>query len=168
MNGNKVFCKSYFDAILLLCLHSYSSFPLLTTFRLPVTDWNILNGEQMKEIASKVPTTSDELAECMVPEHFQKEYGERLLKNINAYIESENLRDIIEKQPRKKQKRKGNDAADQDVIVVDDDEFDDGIDYAAIEMPGSQNSGKQLSSSSGSKMSNGESKKSSYFPKRRE
>ena len=60
----------------------------------------------MKEIASKVPTTSDELAECMVPEHFQKEYGERLLKNINAYIESENLREIIEKQPRKKQKRK--------------------------------------------------------------
>ena len=130
--------------------------------------WNILSSDAMQEIASKVPTTSDELAECMVPEHFQKEYGERLLKNINAYVESENLRGIIEKQPRKKQKRKGDDAADEDVIVVDDDEFDDGIDYAAIEMPGSQSSGKQLSSSSGSKMSNGESKKSSYFPKRRE
>jgi bisphosphoglycerate-dependent phosphoglycerate mutase len=60
----------------------------------------------MKEIAAKVPTSRDELAECQIPEHFQEEYGDRLLKNINAYIESENLHEIIERRPRKKLKRK--------------------------------------------------------------
>lgn len=54
----------------------------------------------MKEIAAKVPTTRDELAECMVPEHFQKEYGDRLLKCINAYIEHGNLQEVIAKRPR--------------------------------------------------------------------
>ena len=54
-----------------------------------------MNGEQMKEIAAKVPTTPDELAECMVPEHLQKEYGDRLLESINAFIESENIQDQV-------------------------------------------------------------------------
>ncbi|KAK1735578.1 ATP-dependent DNA helicase, RecQ family [Skeletonema marinoi] len=115
--------------------------------------WNILNGEQTKEIATKVPTNLEELAECMLPENFQKEYGDRLLKNINAYIDSEKLHSCIENRPTKKHKR--GDAPDsQDVIIVD--EFDDGIDYAAIELPVTQNS------SSDSKL---KSKKSSYFPK---
>ena len=116
-------------------------------------DWNILSGDQAKEIATKAPTNLEELAECMLPENFQKEYGDRLLKNINAYIESEKLQSIVEKRRTKKRKR-------DDVIVVD--EFDDGIDYAAIELPVTQNSGDQSASSSGSKL---KSKKSSYFPK---
>ena len=58
------------------------------------------------EVATKVPTTPDELAECMVPEYFEEEYGDRLLSVINAYIDSENLHEIIEKRPRKKLKRK--------------------------------------------------------------
>jgi hypothetical protein len=123
-------------------------------------DWNILNGEQAKEIATKVPTNLEELAECMIPEHFQKEYGDRLLKNINAYIESEKLQGCIESRPAKKRKREAPDS--QDVIIVDD-EFDDGIDYAAIAMPVSQSSGKpSAASSSDSKL---KSKNSSYFPK---
>jgi len=90
----------------------------------------------------------------MLPENFQKEYGDRLLKNINAYIESEKLQScIVENRRTKKRKR-------DDVIVVD--EFDDGIDYAAIELPVTQNSGEPSASSSGSKL---KSKKSSYFPK---
>ncbi len=59
-----------------------------------------MNSEQMKEIAAKVPTTPDELAECLVPEHFQEEYGDRLLKCINAYIEYGNLYEVIAKRPR--------------------------------------------------------------------
>jgi len=35
--------------------------------------WNILNGEQMKEIATKVPTNLEELSECMLsPKAFKK------------------------------------------------------------------------------------------------
>ncbi len=127
---------------------------LLTPFCSIIVDWNILNGDQAKEIATKAPTNLDELAECMLPENFQKEYGDRLLKNINAYIESEKLQSVIEKRRTKKRKR-------DDVIVVD--EFDDGIDYAAIELPITQNSGEQSASSSGSKLKS--KKKSSYFPK---
>src|SRR6056300_1480728 len=59
-----------------------------------------MNSEQMKEISAKVPTTPDELAECLVTEQFQKEYGDRLLKCINAYIEYGNLHEVIAKRPR--------------------------------------------------------------------
>jgi hypothetical protein len=121
--------------------------------------WNILNGEQTKEIATKVPTNLEELAECMLPENFQKEYGDRLLKNINAYIESEKLQGCIENRPRKKRKTDAPDS--QGVIIVD--EFDDGIDYAAIELPVTQKSHTPASSSSDAKYF--KSKKSSYFPK---
>ena len=136
-----------------------SRFWSLTPPRSQYTDWNILNGNQTKEIATKVPTNKEELAECMLPENFQKEYGDRLLKNINAYIQSENLKKCIEERQAKKRKT-DNASNGNDVIVVD--EFDDGIDYAAIELPATQNSGEPSSSSSASKL---KSKKSSYFPK---
>jgi ribonuclease D len=68
--------------------------------------WNILTEDQTKEIATKVPTNLDELAECMVPKKFQEEYGDRLLKNINAYIKSENLQGFIENRPQKKQRKR--------------------------------------------------------------
>lgn len=137
---------------------SCSSF-FTDTISLAILDWNILNGNQTKEIATKVPTNLEELAECMLPENFQKEYGDRLLKNINAYIQSENLQSCIEE--RRAKKRKKDSASDSnDVIVVD--EFDDGIDYAAIELPVTQNSGEPSASSSASKL---KSKQSSYFPK---
>ena len=134
----------------------------LTPFRSQHTDWNILNSNQAKEIAIKAPTNKEELAECMLPENFQKEYGDRLLKMINAYIQQENLQKCIEDRQAKKRKTE-NSSNDNDVIVVDD-EFDDGIDYASIELPATQNSGEPsaASSSSTSKL---KSKKSSYFPK---
>ena len=151
MAGNKVFCELH--GALLSCTFLLFFLYLHHFVSTQCIDWNILNGEQTKEIATKVPTNLEELAECMLPENFQKEYGDRLLKNINAYIDSEKLHSCIENRPTKKHKRGG--APDsQDVIIVD--EFDDGIDYAAIELPVTQNS------SSDSKL---KSKKSSYFPK---
>ena len=119
-----------------------------------------MSVEQISEIANKAPTTLEEVADCMLPEHFQKEYGDRLLKNINAYIESEKLQGCIENRPRKKRKSDLSSGESQDVIILD--EFDDGIDYAAIEMPGTQQSVKQSLSSPLSKL---KSKKSSYFRK---
>ena len=158
MAGNKVFCElwcTYFDDLL-----SCSSF-ITDSFRSQYTDWNILNSNQAKEIAIKVPTNKEELAECMLPEKFQKEYGDRLLKNINHYIQQEKLQKCIE--DRQAKKRKTDNASNDNNVIVVDDEFDDGIDYAAIELPATQNSGEpSASSSSTSKL---KSKKSSYFPK---
>ena len=113
--------------------------------------------EQIKEIANKVPTDRNELADCMIPEHFQKEYGDRLLKNINHYIKSENLEGIIDARPKKKSKREV--APESKPLQIIDDEFDDGIDYAAIEMPVTQPSGVASSSNSNAKKST----ESSYF-----
>jgi hypothetical protein len=50
-----------------------------------------MNHQQIKTVAAKVPTTMDELATCGLPENVLQTYGERLLKNVNAYIESNNL-----------------------------------------------------------------------------
>ena len=38
----------------------------------------------------------------MIPEFFQKEYGDRILKNINAFIESANLQDSESAKKRKR------------------------------------------------------------------
>ena len=138
-----------------------SSFSLLNhSFTNTHLDWNILKTEQIKEIANKAPTDRNELADCMLPEHFQKEYGDRLLKNINAYIKSEKLQEIIEARPKKKSKRDV--ASESKTLEIFDDEFDDGIDYAAIEMPVTQASGKNMASLSDSK---NKSTESSYFSK---
>ena len=73
----------------------------------------------MKEIAAKVPTNKEELAECMIPENFQKEYGDRLLKIINSYIEMENLQKCIDDRQAKKRKKD----------LEEDGEEDDNSDY---------------------------------------
>lgn len=104
-------------------------------------DWNIMGNQKMANVATHVPTTLDELAECELPQNVQKQYGERLIKNINAYIEQEKLQKYIENRPKKKHKA----AADMsnpeskpiliDVPDSDNDEFEDDIDYGAIEIP---------------------------------
>ena len=49
--------------------------------------WNIMTNNKMAEVASKVPTTMEELAKCELPQHFVDEYGERLIKSIMAFLE---------------------------------------------------------------------------------
>jgi hypothetical protein len=103
-----------------------------------------MNHQQLKTIAANLPTTMDELATCELPENVVKTYGERLLRNVNAYIESNNLQSYLENRPKKKPCPVPAAAAAKapDVInVLDDsgDEFgDDGIDYSAIPLPSSQ------------------------------
>jgi hypothetical protein len=50
-----------------------------------------------------------------LPKSFQEEYGGRLLKNINAYVELENLQGCIENRPRKKHKT--DDAPDSQHVI---------------------------------------------------
>ena len=63
-----------------------------------------MGNQKMANVATLVPTTLDELADCELPQNVQKQYGERLIKNINAYIEQESLQKYVENRPNKKQK----------------------------------------------------------------
>ena len=99
----------------------------------------------MNSIATQVPTTLDELADCDLPQNVIKQYGERLIKSINAYIEKEKLEQYIENRPKKKPRARVTLASveeskpiliDVDTTNSDDDEFgDNGIDFSAIEIP---------------------------------
>ena len=101
-----------------------------------------MGNQKMANVATLVPTTLDELADCELPQNVQKQYGERLIKNINAYIEQESLQKYVENRPKKKQKAAVEMSnLESKPILIDvpdsdnDDEFEDGIDYAAIEIP---------------------------------
>ena len=135
----------------------------------------------MTNVAIQVPTTLEELSDCELPQNVQKQYGERLVKNINAYIEKEKLQQYIENRPKKKQKTAVVEESKPILIDVPDseDEFDDGIDYSAIQIPAqkrnepnppaqkskppnpySQDPAAKYAPRTGSKL---KSKKSSYF-----
>ena len=77
-----------------------------------------------------------------------KEYGERLVKNIKAYIDQENLQVHIEKHKGRKRHLPSESASNsgsgpsakkvmsKNVLPVqNDDEFDIGIDFSSIEIP---------------------------------
>lgn len=122
-------------------------------------DWNIMSNAQMTNVAKQVPTTIEELSDCELPQNVIKQYGERLVKNINAYIEQGKLQRYIENRPKKKQKTTNVESnSDNQAILLDqskqkttnvarviqvdqsDDEFaDDGIDWeSAVKMPVTQ------------------------------
>jgi ribonuclease D len=61
-----------------------------------------MGNQKMANVATLVPTTLDELADCELPQNVQQQFGERLIKNINAYIEQENLQQYVENRPKKK------------------------------------------------------------------
>ena len=121
----------------------------------------------MQAIAGHAPTSIDELADCEIGENVKKQYGERLLKNINNYIETEKLQKYIENRSKKKPKTDSKSTAaksskDAKPILIDssDDEFDDGIDYSALNIP-EANSTKP-DKPIGSKLKSG-GNKSTYF-----
>lgn len=111
--------------------------------------WNILSTSQMKNVAGNVPTTLEELAECDIPQEVQRQYGERIIRSINAFVESQNLKKYLENRPKKKQKTDAVElrpAVKSDFIDIshddDADEFGgDDIDFAAVQMPPAQKAG---------------------------
>ena len=105
--------------------------------------WNIMGHKQIKNLAEKAPTNMDELADCDIPENVRKSYGERILKNINVYIETNKLQKYVEGRPKKKPKSGSVQVtrAPEVVSVLEGsrDEFqDDGIDFSAIPLPNCQ------------------------------
>lgn len=103
--------------------------------------WNIMGNQKMTNVATLVPVTIEELSDCELPQNVQKQYGERLIKSINAFIDQEKLHQYIENRPKKKHKSVAEDNKMEskpiliDVPDSDEDEFDDGIDYSAIQIP---------------------------------
>jgi hypothetical protein len=81
----------------------------------------------MAIVAKLVPTKIDELADCEIPENVQKQYGERLIKNINAYIEQENLLRFIQNRTKKKPKTtmEGNDRESKPILIDIQDSDDE-------------------------------------------
>ena len=135
--------------------------------------WNIMSFQQIKAIAAEAPTTIEELTECGLPVNIVKDYGERLLKNINTYIESNDLKRYIESRPKKKPKSNqlavaAAAKAPSVINVLDDseDEFDDdGIDFSAIPLPNQQNAtnGNMKTVETSSKLTSSNKTSSCYF-----
>lgn len=112
--------------------------------------WNILSNNTMKAIASRRPQTVEELKEVGgLGENIIKEYGERIVKIVVSYINQNGLQDSTRKRAAKRRKVQpdagntshlpaaSNPLTSKGVEISDqDDEFDAGIDYSAIELPG--------------------------------
>ena len=99
-----------------------------------------MKPESIKKIAWTVPTSNEELTSLgVLGENIIKEYGERLLRAINNFVEKEGLTDIIsQKQNSKKAKIVVDEGAKigsiSNVYPVDEFETDD-FDYTVIEIP---------------------------------
>ena len=112
--------------------------------------WNILSNNTMKAIASRLPLTIDELKEVGgLGENIIKEYGDRIMKIVASYITQNGLQDSIGSRAAKRHKVQpesdsanhllcaSNSLTSNGVDIFDqDDEFDAGIDYSAIDLPG--------------------------------
>lgn len=102
--------------------------------------WNIMNNKAMGTIASQVPLTIEELNDLgIIGENVVKEYGDRLIKNLNAFIEQNNLQKYtmnkrrkveVESEPPPMPPQKAPDSH----MMLDDDEFE-GIDFSSIDIP---------------------------------
>lgn len=154
MAGTKVFGK----CMLLFCLstdHRRESHFVIVLL-LSSQAWNIMSGTTMAAVASQVPTTIEELYSISgLGENVIKEYGERLVKNIRAFVEFEELQEFLDKRPPAKRprveeqgkpkatsstqgKNRGAPTKTEEIINVDDtdddDEFASGIDYSKIDV----------------------------------
>ena len=67
-----------------------------------------------------------------------EEYGARIVKPIKSYVDKEGLEDeVARKRPAKPFKEKSASSASNPIIEIDDDdddEFENGIDYDAIDL----------------------------------
>jgi superfamily II DNA helicase RecQ len=96
-----------------------------------VFHWNIMSNDAMKALAAGVPMTIEELKELgILGENIIKEYGEKIVKIVGNFIESNSLHAYIkDRRPSKSPK------TDSTEFVVDDDEDDEfatDIDFSLV------------------------------------
>ena len=98
-----------------------------------------MSNQAMSALAAQVPTSIPELSDLgKLGETVIQDYGERLVKNITAYVKQEKLEKYVERRRASKRPRKGKENNRPEPINNDNsNEFDAaGIDFAAIELPG--------------------------------
>ncbi len=88
-------------------------------------DWNILTGDNIKSIASAAPTTVPDLdALGILGEKKLEEYGSRIVKAINKYVEDEGLEGCLVQRPAKRPKvassKDDGNPVDSDVIEINE------------------------------------------------
>jgi hypothetical protein len=85
----------------------------------------------IRTIAGQVPTTNEELTGLgVLGENIIKEYGVRLLRAVNNFIEKEGLEDVLsQKRPTKKVK------VDTKKKRESFDEFATDVDFDSIDIP---------------------------------
>jgi len=94
-----------------------------------------MSNNAIASLSHQVPTTNEELSSMgLLGENIVKEYGERLVKSINAFLEQENLKGSIERRSLKRG-RIANCSDLKASAVQGADEFDCGIDFSMIEIP---------------------------------
>jgi hypothetical protein len=100
-----------------------------------------MKPESIKKIAWTVPTTNEELTALgVLGENIIKEYGERLLRAINNFVEKENLSELVAQKPPSKKVKVANVAKlnaipKPNVPNESFDEFETDVDFGAIDMP---------------------------------
>jgi len=135
MNGNAVFCKFFdfvFMDILFLCFNFIYSLSNM------YSDWHIMSNNAMSILSKQVPTSMGELSALgILGENVEKEYGERLVKNIKSFINQEDLQHYLDKREPKRVKKSATvkDQPEKETIIDAEDEFDTEIDFNAIEIP---------------------------------
>jgi len=103
--------------------------------------WNIMNNKAMGTIAAQVPLSIDELNDIgVIGENVVKEYGERLIKNLNAFIEQNGLEKYVKGKENKRRKLVEDTKLAATVATATsrsslDDEFDIDIDFSTIDLP---------------------------------
>jgi ribonuclease D len=105
------------------------------------SDWHILSPEEVKAIAAHAPMSVEELkALRLIGDKKVEEYGARIVKAIKIYVEREKLEAELVKRPAKRPRTAsaaGKKPAPSSTVIEikdDDDEFDNGIDYASIDL----------------------------------
>jgi len=110
--------------------------------------WNIMNNKAMGTIASQVPTSVEELNDLgVLGENVVKEYGERLIKNINTFIDQNKLQKYMQGKENKRRKVEETSAsknaqpstfpavAKKTSPITIDDDFEIDIDFGSIDLP---------------------------------
>ena len=93
----------------------------------------------MKTIASNAPTTIDDLkALGIIGEKKLEEYGARIVKPIKTFVDKEGLEsELSRKRPGSSFKKNQSNSPPEQIIEIQDDEedeFENGIDYSAIDL----------------------------------
>lgn len=149
-----------------------------------------MNNAAMTTIAAQVPTSMEELSDLRIlGENVINDYGERLVRNISSFVQQEKLEKYLERRAAKRPKVGGGTSAAAASsstagtaakatkgVGKENEDFDAGIDFSAIDLPtgnagaanaagsaGAASSAAPGAKKAGKKSSGGGGTKSSYF-----